>query len=237
MKLDFTDRHVVVTGATGALGQAVVQVLVEAGAICHAPVRSAESLSRFQMARHSNVQVEVDVDLSVESSASAFFEGLPALWASVHCVGGFAMTPLEQTSDDEFRRMMRTNALSCFLSCREALKQIRASSDSPGGRIVNVAARPALEPRSGAGMVAYTASKAAVAAITEALAQEVAPEGIWVNAVAPSIMDTEANREAMPDADHDQWAKVEEVAATIAFLASPQNTSTRGGIVPVYGKT
>jgi NAD(P)-dependent dehydrogenase (short-subunit alcohol dehydrogenase family) len=106
-----------------------------------------------------------------------------------------------------------------------------------GGRIVNVAARPALEPRTGAGMTAYTASKAGVAALTAALAEEVAKSGILVNAVAPSIMDTPANRKAMPKADFSAWPKVEEVAATILFLASPDNKVTRGAIVPVYGKS
>jgi NAD(P)-dependent dehydrogenase (short-subunit alcohol dehydrogenase family) len=106
-----------------------------------------------------------------------------------------------------------------------------------GGRIVNVAARPALEWRTGAGMTAYTASKAGVAALTAALAEEVVKAGILVNAVAPSIMDTPANRQAMPKADHTLWPKVEEVAATIAFLASPENRVTRGAVVPVYGKS
>jgi NAD(P)-dependent dehydrogenase (short-subunit alcohol dehydrogenase family) len=106
-----------------------------------------------------------------------------------------------------------------------------------GGRIVNVAARPALEWRTGAGMVAYAASKAAVAALTAALAEEVAKDGILVNAVAPSIMDTPANRGAMPKANFDLWPKVAEVAATILFLASPENRVTRGGIVPVYGQS
>jgi NAD(P)-dependent dehydrogenase (short-subunit alcohol dehydrogenase family) len=106
-----------------------------------------------------------------------------------------------------------------------------------GGRIVSVAARAALEWRSGAGMVAYTASKAAVAALTAALAEEVAKDGILVNAVAPSIMDTPANRKSMPKANYDLWPKVEEVAATIMFLASPENRVTRGAVVPVYGRS
>jgi len=80
-------------------------------------------------------------------------------------------------------------------------------------------------------------SKAGVAALTEALAQEVAADGILVNAVAPSILDTPANRQAMPKADHALWPKVEEVAATILFLASPENKVTRGAIVPVYGRS
>src|SRR5690349_4411834 len=126
------------------------------------------------------------------------------------------------------------NFVTAFLCCRAAASSMLRSG--AGGRIVNIAARPALEWRSGAGMAAYTASKAAVAALTVALAEEVAADGILVNAVAPSIMDTRANREAMPKSDHWRWPKVEEVAATILFLASPENRVTRGAVVPVYGK-
>jgi NAD(P)-dependent dehydrogenase (short-subunit alcohol dehydrogenase family) len=155
------------------------------------------------------------------------------LWASIHIAGGFAGAPLAQTSVETLRQQMDMNYLSCALCCRAAVNAMTGA----GGRIVNVAARPALEWRSGAGMVAYTASKAAVAALTAALAEEVVKDGILVNAVAPSTMDTPANRHAMPQADFALWPKVEEVAATILFLASPDNRVTRGGIVPVYGKT
>jgi len=85
-------------------------------------------------------------------------------------------------------------------------------------------------------MIAYTAGKAAVAAITRALAAEVAPEGILVNAVAPSIIDTPANRAAMPKADHSLWPTPAQIAETIAFLASPGNEVTSGAVVPVYGR-
>ena len=125
------------------------------------------------------------------------------------------------------------NFVTAFLCCRAAVNAMTRTG--AGGRIVNVATRPALEWRAGAGMVAYAASKAAVAALTVALAEEVVQAGILVNAVAPSTMDTPANRRAMPKADHDAWPKVEEVAATILFLASPENRVTRGGVVPVYG--
>jgi NAD(P)-dependent dehydrogenase (short-subunit alcohol dehydrogenase family) len=106
-----------------------------------------------------------------------------------------------------------------------------------GGRIVNVAARQALEPRLGAGSVAYTIAKTGVAALTIALGEELAKEGILVNAVAPSAMDTAANRASMPKADFSAWPKVEEVAATILFLASTGNTVTRSAVVPVYGRS
>jgi NAD(P)-dependent dehydrogenase (short-subunit alcohol dehydrogenase family) len=84
-------------------------------------------------------------------------------------------------------------------------------------------------------MVGYTASKSAVAALTQSLAQELTEEEIWVNAVAPSILDTPANRAAMPDADHSRWVAPAALAEIIVFLASPANRVTRGAVIPVYG--
>jgi NAD(P)-dependent dehydrogenase (short-subunit alcohol dehydrogenase family) len=157
------------------------------------------------------------------------------LWASIHLAGGFAAGKVAETDKQALMTQIDDNFVSCFICCRAAIQAMLAAGQ--GGRIVNVAARPALEWRSGAGMAAYTAAKTGVAALTVALAEEVAKDGILVNAVAPSIMDTPANRKAMPKANFDTWPKVEEVAATIAFLASPDNRVTRGAIVPVYGKS
>jgi NAD(P)-dependent dehydrogenase (short-subunit alcohol dehydrogenase family) len=168
-----------------------------------------------------------------------FYASLPPLWASIHLAGGFAMAPVANTKAADFEALFRMNALSCFLCSRAAIAAIRVRATpgpdgARGGRIVNVAARPGLEPRLGAGMVAYAASKGAVATLTQALAEEVAGEDIWVNAVAPSILDTAANRAAMPDAPHQRWVAPAEIAELIAFLASPNNSVTRGAVVPVY---
>ncbi|HET7883651.1 MAG TPA: SDR family oxidoreductase, partial [Acetobacteraceae bacterium] len=122
--------------------------------------------------------------------------------------------------------------VTCYLCSRAAIQ-----SFGQGGRIVNIAARPGVEPRSGAGMAPYAASKAAVAAFTQSLAAEVAGRGILVNAVAPSIIDTPANRSAMPKADHAEWPKPAEIAETILFLASAANKVTTGAVVPVPGRT
>src|SRR4029079_12833333 len=116
--------------------------------------------------------------------------------------------------------------------CREGVRSIRRSGG--GGRIVNVAARPVVSPAPG--MTAYVASKAAVAAITQSLAAELAADRILVNAVLPSIIDTPANRAAMPKADHAAWPKPAEIAEAIGFLASPDNTLTSGALLPVYGR-
>ncbi len=125
--------------------------------------------------------------------------------------------------------------MSCFLASRAAVGAMRKIGQ--GGRIVNVTARPGIEPHHAAGMTAYATSKAAVAAFTQALAAEVIGENILVNAVAPGTLDTPANRAAMPKADASKWAKPGDVAATILYLASPDNRVTSGGIVPVYGRS
>lgn len=150
------------------------------------------------------------------------------------------MSPAAETSAVDFADQFQMNAMSSFLCSAAAIRAIRARGEpgpggAKGGRIVNVAARPGLEPRLGSGMVAYATAKAAVAAMTEALAQETSGEEIWINAVAPSILDTPANRTAMPEADHSGWVAPSSVADMIAFLASPENKVTRGAVIPLYG--
>jgi NAD(P)-dependent dehydrogenase (short-subunit alcohol dehydrogenase family) len=233
--MDFRDRHVVITGGTGALGTAVVEALIGAGAICHVPCFNEAEAQRFALRDRPQVKLVVAGNLADEAAIGRLYQSVGPLWASIHLAGGFAAGPLRDATVATIRQQIDMNLMTCLLCCRAAVGAM--TGNKTGGRIVNVAARPALEWRSGAGMVTYAASKAAVAALTAALAEEVAKDGILVNAVAPSIMDTPANRSAMPKADYDLWPKVAEVAATIMFLASPENRVTRGGIVPVYGRS
>ena len=233
--MNFTDRHVVVTGGTGALGTAVVGALIDAGAACHVPYRSEDEAQRFRHRDSKQVSLVALGDLSDEAAVNTFYAGIAKLWASIHIAGGFAFAPIEKSDKALLMGQIESNLVSAYLCSRAAVSAFRQAGG--GGRIVNIAARPALEPRTGASMTAYTASKAGLAALTQALAEEVVKDGILVNAVAPSTMDTAANRKAMPKADFSAWPKVEEVAATILFLASPENAVTRGAIVPVYGRS
>ena len=207
-------KNVVVTGGRGALGTGVVAALE---------------------ARGANVIVTPDppeLDLTSEDAATKFYASLPPLWASIHLVGGFANKPLVDTSYADLERQWKLNTVTCFLSCREAVRAIRKTGN--GGRIVNVAARPVIAPVGG--MAAYVAAKAGVASLTQSLAAELAADRILVNAVLPSLIDTPANRKAMPDADHDSWPRPEEIARAIVFLVSPENTLTSGTLLPVFGR-
>jgi NAD(P)-dependent dehydrogenase (short-subunit alcohol dehydrogenase family) len=230
---DFSGKQVVVTGGAGALGSAVVGALITAGASCTVPYVHEAEATRFPFRNDGKAKLIKVSDLSDEAQVAMVYQAA-APWASIHIAGGFAMGEVAKTDKAALMAQLDNNLISCFLCCRAAVNAVRAGG---GGRIVNVAARPALEWRAGAGMAAYTVAKAGVATLTVALAEEVAKDGILVNAVAPSIMDTAANRTAMPKADFSAWPKVEEVAATILFLASPDNKVTRGAVVPVYGKS
>ncbi|MEA2877053.1 MAG: hypothetical protein QOF14_2249 [Hyphomicrobiales bacterium] len=232
--MSFAGRHIVITGGTGALGTAVVGRLIEDGAICHVPYLHEDEAKRFPHSAHRNVSLTALGNLADEAAVTTYYGGIAKLWASIHIAGGFAFAPIEKSDKALLMGQIESNLVSAYLCSRAAVAAFRRSGGS--GRIVNVAARPALEPRTGASMTAYTAAKAGVAALTIALGEEVPRDGILVNAVAPSIMDTPANRKSMPKADYAAWPKVEEVAATILFLASPDNAVTRSAIVPVYGK-
>jgi len=232
--MDFQDRTVVITGGTGGLGTAVVGALLAAGARCHIPYLVDAKAQVFRHRDHKQVTLYPQINLTDEDAVERFYRQVPSLWASIHLAGGFATGGIRTAEKSVLASQLDVNVVTCYLCCRSAV--LAMAANPAGGRIVNVAARPALEWRGGAGMAAYTASKAAVAAFTVALAEEVAKDAVLVNAVAPSILDTPANRKSMPNADHAAWPKVEEVAQTILFLASPANKVTRGAVVPVYGR-
>ncbi|MBL4637619.1 MAG: SDR family NAD(P)-dependent oxidoreductase [Kofleriaceae bacterium] len=227
MTTELNDLNIVVTGGTGALGSDIVSALVARGATCYIP-------SFFDPPTESPERVHYrgPIDLSESEQVREYYEKLPTIWASVHVAGGFAMSGICDTSFEDFEKMWRMNTVSTFLCCQASVVNMRAAGTA--GRILNVAAKPAVDPVGG--MLAYTTSKAGVASLTQCLAKELAPEGITVNAILPAIMDTPANREAMPDADHANWPKTSEIAHVVASLVSPHNSLTSGCLVPVYGK-
>ena len=228
-------RSVVVTGAFGSLGRAVARTFREQGALVallgHG--RPPAPLAAEFPAPHC---VLGGVDLTSAASTSAAMETVRATLGGidvlVNVAGGFRWQTLEQGDVDGWDAMFASNLKTAVVSTRMALPQLLRS---PAGRIINVGAGAAARP-AGAGMGAYTASKAGVHKLTESLAQELKDRGITVNAVLPGIIDTPQNRADMPSADVARWVQPEAIAAVIAFLASEQAAAVTGALVPVYGR-
>lgn len=222
------DRVVLVTGGHGALGAAVVQTALADGLkvaiIDHAKGHGAPDgvleLGGVDLTDPASAQQAVD-------AAGDHFGRIDAL---LNIAGGFVW----QTTDDAapaWDKMFALNLATALNASRAALPWLKASDE---GRIVNVGANAAL--KSAAGMGAYAASKSGVHRLTESLAEELKSTSVTVNAVLPSILDTEQNRKDMPDADPSRWVAPADLARVILFLASPEGRAVTGALVPVVGK-
>src|SRR6516162_5998597 len=119
--MDYRDRHVVVTGGTGALGTAVVGALIEAGAICHVPYVNSAEAERFAWRNHSKVKLVADIELTQEAAVARLYGGVPQLWASIQIAGGFAMAPVTKTTKPDLMRQIDMNFVTAFLCCHAAV--------------------------------------------------------------------------------------------------------------------
>jgi NAD(P)-dependent dehydrogenase (short-subunit alcohol dehydrogenase family) len=220
---------VAITGAFGALGSAVVRSALAEGAQVAAIDRAPAPPTALEGAALFG-----DVDLSGDAGARAAVDAILArfgrLDALVNIAGGFRWEPLADGSLDSWNAMYELNLRTAVAACRAALPHL----PSGRGRIVNIGAAGA--QKAGAGMGAYAASKAGVARLTEALAEELKDRGITVNAVLPSIIDTPANRADMPKADFTRWVQPEQLADVIVFLLSARAQAITGALLPVTGR-
>ena len=235
-----SERVAVVTGGTGALGRWVVCELAAKGHRVRVPVRTGEGADAVRTLLQDKLAPEDaeavafgTADVTDARQVEAYFAGVVEeegrLDVLVNTVGGFATAPVEDTEPELWRRMMELNAATAFLCSRAAAPPMK---DRGWGRILNVASFPALE-RGAAEMSAYAASKAALLNFTHSLAEELRSHGITVNAVVPRIIDTPANRAAMPDADRSTWLKPLEIARVLAFLAGDDGGVVTGAAVPL----
>jgi NAD(P)-dependent dehydrogenase (short-subunit alcohol dehydrogenase family) len=225
---------VLVAGGTGGLGIAVVKELLDAGYSVTAPwvVEREKERVEASLSPGDSPLTLVQADLMDPNAAMRVAEGVENLSAVVNLVGGFSSGPrVHETEPEEFERMLRLNLRPGFLLARAAMPRL---VESGGGAFVGVSARPALRPFPGA--AGYVAAKAAVLAFVQALDAEYRDDGVRCNAILPSVIDTPANRETMPDADHSKWVRPEEIAKVIRFLVSDDSAPTSGAGVPVYGR-
>ena len=225
-----TTKTALVTGGTGGLGAAVTAELLGAGWRVVVPWVAEGELDRVER-REDLVLVQADV-LDPAQAATAVAAAGDDLHAVVNLVGGFAQGGrVHETPVEDFEAMLRLNLRPAYLVCAAALPPLRAAG---GGTIVCVSARAALRPFAGA--AGYAVAKAGVLAFVDALDAEYRGDGIRANAILPSVIDTPANRAAMPDADTSRWVRPVEIARTIRWLCSDDSSATSGAHVPVYGR-
>jgi NAD(P)-dependent dehydrogenase (short-subunit alcohol dehydrogenase family) len=222
---------VLVAGGTGALGSAVLRELLDSDYDVATTWIVDQERERIESDMGDRVAL-VQADLLEPEGADEAVAAVDDLEAIVNLVGGFAMGPkVHETDPEEFVRMLRLNLAPAFLLARAGMSRL---IDRGGGAFVAVSARPALRPFPGA--AGYVTSKAAVLAFVQALDTEYRDDGVRCNAILPSVIDTPANRESQPDADHSKWVSPAEIARVIRFLVSEDSAATTGAAIPVYGR-
>jgi NAD(P)-dependent dehydrogenase (short-subunit alcohol dehydrogenase family) len=224
---------IVITGAFGVLGSAVAKAAAATGArlalIDFAPTAPAGLPS----GRDVFVQGGVDLTDAVAAGAAidAVADRFGGIDALINIAGGFKWETLEASGTESWHRLFLINVQTAANTSRAAIPHLRQSF---AGRIVNVGANSAL--KASLGMGPYAASKAGVHSLTESLAEELKADGVTVNAVLPSIIDTPTNRADMPTADFAAWVAPADLAAVMMFLASEEARAVTGALIPVTGR-
>ena len=233
-------RTALITGGTGGLGTAVTETFLAAGWRCVVPwnkPHEAERLNQRPAISEAGDALElVEADLfemeSVQRTVDTAASGSAPLAAVVNLVGGFAAGGrVHETPIEEFERQFELNLRPTYLVCAAAIPHML---DRGTGAIVCVSSRAALKPFSGA--AGYVTSKAAVLAFVDSLAAEYTGDGLRINAVLPSVIDTPGNRASQPDADYSRWVAPEQIARVIEFLCGDGGEPISGAHVPVYGR-
>jgi NAD(P)-dependent dehydrogenase (short-subunit alcohol dehydrogenase family) len=234
--MDLGDRVVLITGATGALGNAVARACAAAGARIALSTRTGAGLA--DLARDLTLAKERlllhPADLSQEADAAALVKAIAARWGGVdillNTAGGWGgRARVAELSLADWDAQLQTNPRTAFLICRAVLPYML---ERGWGRIVNVASKAAVDP--GARQAAYNVAKAGVVALTCSIAQDYRRTGITANVILPSIIDKPEARQSMPDADHSRWVKPEDIAETMLFLCSEAAAAISGASIPVY---
>ncbi|MCO8253461.1 SDR family oxidoreductase [Haladaptatus sp. AB618] len=231
VSFDFSDDVVLITGASGALGSAVCAAFADAGAtVCATDVVEPDEDSPLDGERVDFYEADFTDESAVETVVSDVVDDHGGLDALINIAGTWkGGSPIEETDVGTFDLLFDVNLKTMFLAAKHALPHLQESE----GAIVSVSARASLEGGEGDGP--YRASKAGVRLLTETIAEENSGV-VRANAVMPSVIDTPANREMMPDANHDEWVSPEDIASVMCVLCSDATSVTSGAAVPVYGE-
>ncbi len=235
----FQGKVAFVAGGTGGLGRAVSLAFLRESARVLVTYRRRDEFAALQAAAGERASSLTGFERDV-TDETAIQQLLPEILTEtgridflVNAVGGYAGgTALWSTAPEVFDRMLALNLRSGFVLCRAIVPLMLRQGN---GSIVNIASRAAFDHAAGA--AAYVASKAAAVAMFDSLAADLRGKGVRVNSVIPSIIDTDANRKAMPSADFSKWPQPEDIAKVILYLCSDDAKLIHGASVPVYGDT
>ena len=235
--MGFTDKVALIAGGTGGLGRAVSVAFLRAGARVAVTYRKQEEFAQLQSAAGSMVPaltgqaVDITNEPELRSALDNILQKHTRIDILVNAVGAYAGgLPLWETAANVWDEMFQLNLYSGVVLARTIVPIMLTQSS---GCIVNVASKAAADHAAGA--AAYVASKAAAVAMMDSLAEDLRGSGVRVNSVLPSIIDTRANRQAMPNADFSKWPKPDDIARVILFLCSEDASLIHGGSIPVYG--
>ena len=233
--MELRGKVIAVTGGFGALGLAVANAAVNQGAHVALIDRAAGPVPTELPAQLSAALLLGGVDLTefeaAQRAVAAVAQQYGGLDALINIAGAFRWQTLADGDLSSWDVLYETNLKTAVVTSKSALPHLRKRG---GGRIINIGAAAAT--KAAAGMGAYASAKAGVAKLTESLAEELKDEGISVNAVLPSIIDTPANRRDMPAADYSRWVTPDAVADVILFLASHAARAITGALLPVVGR-
>jgi NAD(P)-dependent dehydrogenase (short-subunit alcohol dehydrogenase family) len=223
-------KVVLVTGANGGLGIYVTQAFIEGGATVIGASRKIQQ-SDFNYPTFTALPAEISTREGAKVLVDQVVSRFGKLDVLAHTVGGFAGgQSISETDDATFQRMLDLNLNCVFHILRAAVPPLRQTGN---GRIIAIGSRAALEP--GAGVGAYSASKAAMVSLIRTVALENKDAGMTANVILPGTMDTPANRKASPNADFSKWVRPATVAGLIAWLAGDAGQDVNGAVIPVYG--
>jgi NAD(P)-dependent dehydrogenase (short-subunit alcohol dehydrogenase family) len=229
--MDLSGKVLVVTGADGALGQAVAATLSAYGAKLALITHSGAAPRTLPAGARHYGGIDLTLEPATRSAMEQVAKDAGRIDGLINVAGAFRWEKLNEGTIDSWDTMYKLNVRTAVISCQAALPYLLKSTS---GRIVNIGAMAA--HKASAGMGPYAASKAGVAQLTEALADELKERGITVNAILPSTLDTPKNRVDMPTADFTRWVTLSEAAEVIAFLVSNKASAVTGALIPVAGR-
>lgn len=228
-------RVAIITGSAGNLGTAVIDQFIHHGIVIEGTVMNEQD--RDELSLRNGVQAEI-VDLTNEEAAKNFVDGVyerhQRIDACVCLVGGFAMGSLNDTDEAALQHMFKLNFMTAYNTLRPTFQYMKQRNF---GRIVLVAAKPALEPEAASDTLAYALAKAQLVNLAKILNEEGRAHNIVTGIVVPSIIDTPANRQAMPNANFEDWVTPTAIAKQIGHLCSNNSVELREPVLKIYGKS